>query len=126
MILEFLNNFEPITAGISAFIAGGISFLFTRRKYNTEVDQAKIQNMQSKLDFYDSNYDHNTKVLRDLQVENEQIRNQNKELKIQLNNYEIENASLKKLIDELTKRVEALEKKNKSNGVKVKKNSKKV
>jgi hypothetical protein len=37
---------------LTTVVSGWVSYIFTRRKYNTEVDNNQIRNMQESLEFY--------------------------------------------------------------------------
>lgn len=46
-----------ITGGaglITTIVSGWVSWFFTRRKYNTEVDSDEIENLKKSLEFYES------------------------------------------------------------------------
>lgn len=47
----------------ASVITGAITFLLTKKKYNIEVDNTYIQNMQKSLEFYEKLSDDNSKRL---------------------------------------------------------------
>ena len=53
---------------ISTIVSGWVTWFFTRKKYNAEVDQTLVQNMKESLDFYkklsDDNRDRLQEVLK--------------------------------------------------------------
>ena len=68
-------------AGIIGTAASGFfSWLFTRKKYNTEVDGNRITNMVDSLDFYIKLSESNKKELDALLESNEELVSQNQEL----------------------------------------------
>ena len=80
-----------ITGGVgivSSIISGWASWIFARKKYNSEVDGNLIENMQKSLDFYknlsDDNEQRLDKVLEDnvaLRQAVEELLKENKQLK---------------------------------------------
>lgn len=65
---------------ISTFVSGFCSWLFTRRKYNSEVDGKQIANMMDSLEFYTRLSESNKKELDALIESNEELMQQNQEL----------------------------------------------
>ena len=112
---------EIITALVGLFCtvtASGVTFVLTRRKYNTEVDSQQISNlneafgvykkmtedtlnsqkrlMEATITFQNQTIDSQNKKIDELQKENENLRKQIGELQLQLikflgNNYKAEN-----------------------------------
>lgn len=80
-----------ITGGVgivSSIISGWVSWIFARKKYNSEVDGNLIENMQKSLEFYknlsDDNEQRLDKVLEDnvaLRQKVEELLKENKQLK---------------------------------------------
>ena len=80
-----------ITGGVgivSSIISGWVSWVFARKKYNSEVDGNLIENMQKSLEFYknlsDDNEQRLDKVLEDnvaLRQTVEELLKENKQLK---------------------------------------------
>ena len=65
-----------VTAGIgflSTIISGWASWFFARRKYNSEVDNNLIQNMQESLEFYQKLSDDNRVRLEDVLKRNAEL-----------------------------------------------------
>lgn len=65
-----------ITAGIgtiTTFASGWISWFFARKKYNAEVDNNLIVNMQKSLEFYQKLADDNSRRLEDILAKNEEL-----------------------------------------------------
>ena len=78
---------------ISTIVSGWTSWFFARRKYNSEVDNNLIENMQDSLDFYKKLSDDNRarldEVLKrnvELQAANERIEGEVKQLREQMFN----------------------------------------
>ena len=65
---------------ITTFASGFFSWLFTRKKYNTEVDGKQIANMIDSLEFYTKLSESNKKELDALRSSNEELIEQNQEL----------------------------------------------
>lgn len=70
-------NLEILITGciglITTLVSGWASWFFTRRKYNTEVDNNLINNMQESLDFYMKLSDDNKERLEEVLKRNEQL-----------------------------------------------------
>lgn len=60
------------------------SWVFARRKYNSEVDNNLIQNMQESLDFYRKLSDDNRTRLEEVLKRNEDLEEEVRELRAQL------------------------------------------
>lgn len=77
-----------ITAGIgivTTFTSGWVSYLFTKRKYNSEVDNQIITNMKESLDFYQKLSDDNKNRLDTLIERNDYLSKEVEELKACVN-----------------------------------------
>ena len=83
------------TIGMETLITGGIgllttivsawaSWVFARKKYNSEVDNNLIQNMQESLDFYKKLSDDNRTRLEEVLKRNEDLEEEVRELRTQL------------------------------------------
>lgn len=79
---------------LSSICSGWITWFFTRKKYNSEVDHNIIDNMKESLEFYEKlsndNKDRLSEALRE-----------NKALRDDLNKIQEENRQLKKSVDEI-------------------------
>ena len=93
---------EIIMALVTLFcstVSGWVTFIFTKRKYNTEVESQQIRNLNDAFDAYkrmaeeslesqkkimDNTISVQNKKIDDLQKENENLRQQVSELQIQL------------------------------------------
>lgn len=71
---------------VSSIISAWTSWFFARKKYNSEVDNNLIENMQSSLNFYKQLSDDNRKRLDDVLKRNEDLEKEVKELKKQMFN----------------------------------------
>lgn len=96
---------EPLStiliAGGTSGITGFITWLFSRRKYNQEVDENNIKNLQDSLDFYVKLSDDNNKRLGEILERNDSLDSQILELKRENNN-------LKDLVEKQTKQIKEL------------------
>lgn len=65
---------------ISTVIGSAVSWLTARKKYNAEVDSARIDNLQKSLEFYITLADDNTKRLEDVLKRNEYLEKRDSEI----------------------------------------------
>lgn len=78
-----------ITALIGVFTSGAtgwITWLLSRKKYNTEVDHNNIENMESSLEFYERLSASNNKILAEVLEKSEKLAQTNVELLIEVQN----------------------------------------
>lgn len=89
-----MNNviITGIVGIITSFFSGFIAWFYTRKKYNSEVDNNLIQNMQQSLDFYTKLSDDNTERLditlseyEDLRKKFEEVLSENTKLRVDIN-----------------------------------------
>ena len=71
---------------VSSIISAWTSWFFARKKYNSEVDNNLIENMQDSLNFYKQLSDDNKRRLDDVLNRNENLEKEVKELKKQMFN----------------------------------------
>lgn len=71
---------------VSSIVSAWTSWFFARKKYNSEVDNNLIENMQDSLNFYKQLSDDNRKRLDDVLKRNEDLEKEVKELKKQMFN----------------------------------------
>lgn len=71
---------------VSSIISAWTSWFFARKKYNSEVDNNLIENMQNSLNFYKKLSDDNKRRLDDVLNRNENLEKEVKELKKQMFN----------------------------------------
>lgn len=111
-MMDFLSmNIEVITTGVvglfTTVISGWTSWVFARKKYNSEVDSQVIANMKESLDFYKQLSDDNKERLDQVLTQNKAILAQNAELieqnKMLQDEVEELKAQIKKLTDKLNK-----------------------
>ena len=77
-----MDNIWIALAGVITTITSGFaSWFFAKRKYNAEVDNNLINNMQSSLEFYKSLADDNKQRLDDVLQENAALKQEVKELR---------------------------------------------
>jgi TRAP-type C4-dicarboxylate transport system substrate-binding protein len=78
-----------ITGGvgiISTIVSGWASWVFARRKYNSEVDHNLIENMSTSLDFYKKLSDDNKTRLEEMAERNKNLEAEVQELRKQVLN----------------------------------------
>lgn len=76
-----------ITGGvgiITTVISGWTSWFFARRKYNSEVDNNLIENMQQSLEFYEKLSDDNKNRLNEVLKRNAELEQEIKDLRKQM------------------------------------------
>ena len=71
---------------VSSIISAWTSWFFARKKYNSEVDNNLIENMQSSLNFYKQLSDDNRKRIEDVLKRNEELDKEIQDLRKQLFN----------------------------------------
>ena len=83
--METFDTWIAIVGGIVAtFISGFTSWFFTKKKYNAEVDNNLISNMQESLEFYKALADDNKRRLEEVLTENADLRKEVGELREQV------------------------------------------
>lgn len=90
-----INEFVIGGIGLLSTIASAwLSWFFTRKKYNSEVDHNVIDNMKESLEFYE-------KLSNDNKLRLNEALKENKKLREDMNNLLQENMQLKKDMEEL-------------------------
>ena len=100
-----------ITAGagmITTIISSGVTYFFTRKKYNSEVDNTLIGNMKESLEFYTKLSDDNSKRLQEILEDYEKLRIQFEEVLSENNSLRIEVVKLRSQISALSKELKKL------------------
>ena len=69
---------------ITTFLSGFTSWFFTKKKYNAEVDNNLINNMQESLEFYKALADDNKRRLEEVLLENSDLRKEVADLREQV------------------------------------------
>lgn len=69
---------------VTSITSGWLSYLFTRKKYNSEVDQTVIHNMKESLEFYKQLSDDNKERLDEMLKRNDELKDAIKELRKQV------------------------------------------
>ena len=114
----FSSNLDVLITGLVGVIttvaSGFVSWFFARKKYNSEVDNQLITNMQESLEFYKRLSDDNTERLTKVLEQNKEILEQNAKLLDQ-------NAQLEREVKELKEQVRKLTDKASKNGTSTKK-----
>lgn len=108
--MEFFDtNIDVLATGLiglfTTIVSGWTSWLFARKKYNSEVDSQVITNMKESLEFYKQLSDDNKERLDQVLTQNKEILAQNAELIEQNKKLQAEVEDLKKQISRLTSRV---------------------
>lgn len=75
-----------IVGVICTAISSFVTWLFSRKKYNTEVNHNTIENMDNSLDFYNKLSESNTKVLETILERSERLAESNLNLIIEVQN----------------------------------------
>lgn len=91
-----------LSSAITAFATAFTTWFFTKRKYNAEVDNNLISNMQDSLEFYKSLADDNKSRLEAVLQENAELRKEIADLRTQVDKLTstLANYGLQKLIEE--------------------------
>lgn len=104
------ENYEVLTTGIVGIIttitSGWVSWIFARKKYDSEVDSQIIDNMQKSLDFYRHLSDDTKERLTEVLAQNKEILEQNAILIEENKVLKEEVAELKGHINNLTEKME--------------------
>ena len=103
------ENYEVLTTGIvgviTTIVSGWVSWIFARKKYDSEVDSQIIDNMQKSLDFYRNLSDDTKGRLAEVLAQNKEILEQNALLLEENKVLKAEVAELKIHVDELTAKI---------------------
>lgn len=80
-----MDTWIAILGGLLTTLISGFSgWFFTKRKYNAEVDNNLINNMQESLEFYKALADDNKRRLEEVLVENADLRKEVADLREQV------------------------------------------
>lgn len=71
---------------ITSGLTGLITWLFSRKKYNSEVDHNNIENMENSLEFYEKLSNSNNKILSDILERSEKLAESNLKLLMEVQN----------------------------------------
>lgn len=82
MDLVLTSIIGVVCTGLSSLI----TWLFTRRKYNTEVEHNSIENMEGSLEFYERLTASSNKILAEVLEKSEKLAQSNVELLIEVQN----------------------------------------
>lgn len=105
--MDFLSmNVDVVATGLiglfTTVVSGWTSWIFARKKYNSEVDSQVISNMTESLEFYKKLSDDNKERLDQVLTQNKEILAQNAELIEQNKRLQAEVEQLKQQINKLT------------------------
>ena len=87
---------------VATVITGFTTWVFTKRRYNAEVDNNLINNMQESLEFYKTLADDNKRRLEEVLVENADLRKEVGDLREQVSRLTsaLAQYGIKKLIED--------------------------
>ena len=105
-----------ISAGVGIFTtitSGWVTYLLTRKKYHSEVDNNLITNMQESLEFYTKLSDDNSKRLQEILADYDKLRDQFEAVLTENNSLRIEVVKLRTQISSLSKELKKFNKENK-------------
>lgn len=71
--MDWSTIITPIVAVVCSAITGFFTWLFSRKKYNTEVEHNSIENMEGSLDFYERLSASNSKILKEVLNKYEEV-----------------------------------------------------
>lgn len=100
-----------ITSGValvSSTISSFVTWLLSRKKYNSEVKGNDINNMQHSLDFYEDFSDDSRRRLHDLIEENKELREENIRIREENAQIRVENAAIRAQNDRVLREVDEL------------------
>ena len=106
MFSDMDNTWIAILGGLLTTIISGFSgWFFALKKYNAEVDNNLISNMQESLEFYKALADDNKRRLEDVLLENSDLRKEVADLREQVGklNSSLAQYGLQRLLDESQK-----------------------
>lgn len=103
------SGFDVILTGgvgiVTTIVSGWVSWVFARKKYNSEVDGQVIANMKESLDFYKHLSDDTKARLTEVLELNKEMVSQNAALMEKNNILEAEIKALKIQVEELSDRI---------------------
>lgn len=102
-----MDTWIAIFGGLLTTIISGFSgWIFAKKKYNAEVDNNLINNMQESLEFYKSLADDNKRRLEEVLTENADLRKEVTDLREQVSKLTsaLAEYGLRKLIDDNPKK----------------------
>lgn len=105
MSIELLIGLLAGDTVIAGTLSSVVTWLLTRKKYNSEVDQNNIQNMQESLDFYIKiSDDYKQRLASEIEEHNKEVadlKEENAELRKELSEYKKELREQEKKFDAL-------------------------
>lgn len=84
---------------VTTFVSSFITWLFSRKKYNAEVNHDEITNMKESLEFYKALSESNQRTLSEILDKSEELANSNIKLLIEMQNLKIQIGILLQIID---------------------------
>ena len=74
----------PIVSVVCSTVTGVVTWLLTRKKYNTEVEHNSIENMEGSLEFYERLSDSTNRILQEVLDKYEKVAETNVELLLEV------------------------------------------
>lgn len=84
---------------VTTFVSSFITWLFSRKKYNAEVNHDEIANMKESLEFYKDLSESNQRTLSEILDKSEELANSNIKLLIEMQSLKIQIGILLQIID---------------------------
>lgn len=94
---------------VTTIVSSTVTYLFSRKKYNSEVDHNNIENMENSLEFYEKLSNSNNKILSDILERSEKLAESNLNLLIEVQNLRAQVDTLVKVIQKELKGVDLSE-----------------
>ena len=88
-----------IVGVVATFSSSFFTWLFSKKKYNAEVDRDKISNMEASLSFYEKLTESNNKILTDILDKSEKLAENNVQLMIEVQNLRAQVDTLTNIIN---------------------------
>lgn len=88
----------PIVAVVCSTLTGLVTWLFSRKKYNSEVDHNNIENMEGSLEFYEKLSASTNKILAEVLEKSEKLAQSNLSLLIEVQNLRVQVGILTEVI----------------------------
>jgi hypothetical protein len=89
----------PIVTVVCSALTGLVTWLFSRKKYHSEVDHNNIENMECSLEFYEKLSNSNNKILSDILERSEKLAESNLKLLIEVQNLKAQVGILLRIIN---------------------------
>lgn len=84
---------------VTTFVSSFITWLFSRKKYNAEVNHDEIVNMKESLEFYKALSESNQRTLSEILDKSEELANSNIKLLVEMQSLKVQIGILLQIID---------------------------